>query len=135
MTLYTGKEFKIYKKKSGNLIPFSFKKNIPFKPKRIFLVYGKKGYIRAKHAHRKCSQYLVAVSGKIEVTFENKKIKSKIILNNKKKLGFLSRPLTWNKIKFLTNKCILMVFCDMEYQYSDYIVKYKNFQKIIKLRK
>ena len=35
MTLYTEKEFKIYKKKSGNLIPFSFKKDIHFKPKRV----------------------------------------------------------------------------------------------------
>ena len=130
MDFYTGKEFKIYKKKTGNLIPFSFKKDIPFKPKRIFLVYGNKGYVRANHAHRKCLQYLIAITGKIEITYQYKNLNSKIILNNKKKMGFLSKPLTWLKIKFLTNNCILMVFCDMEYKYSDYIVKYKDFLKI-----
>ena len=132
MTLYTEKEFKIYKKKSVNLIPFSFKKDVPFAPKRVFLIYGKKGYVRANHAHYKCKQYIVAISGHIEITFENKKTKSKIILHNKIKKGFLSNPLTWLKIRFMTNKCILMVFCDKEYNYKDYIVKYKDFQKIIK---
>ena len=45
MTFYTEKEFKIYKKKSGNLIPFSFKKDVPFAPKRVFLIYGKKAML------------------------------------------------------------------------------------------
>ncbi len=132
MTLYTEKEFKIYKKKSGNLIPFSFKKDIPFKPKRVFLVYGKKGYIRAKHAHYKCKQFIVVISGKVEVSHENAKSKSKVILGIKKNYGFLSKPLTWIKIKFLTNQCIIMVFCDKEYDYNDYIVHYKDFLKKIK---
>ena len=68
------KNFKIYKKKSGYLIPFSFKKDVPFKPKRIFLVYGNRNYIRAKHAHYKCSQYIIALSGKVEISYQTKKI-------------------------------------------------------------
>ena len=131
MTLYTEKEFKIYKKKSGYLIPFSFKKDIPFKPKRLFLVYGKKGYVRAKHAHYKCKQYIVVISGKVQILYENKKNKSQITLDGTKKKGFLSKPMTWLTLRFLTNHCIIMVFCDEEYKYKDYIVKYKDFQKII----
>ncbi len=126
------KNFKIYKKKSGNLIPFSFAKNLPFKPKRIFLVYGNRGYVRAKHAHYECNQYIIAISGKIEISYQTKKSKSKIIISNKIKRGFFSKPLTWIELKFLTNNCILMVFCDTEYKYSDYIVNYKKFLKLIK---
>ena len=73
--------FRHYKRKSGTLVPFSLKKQIPFKTKRIFLVYGTKGYVRANHAHRKCSQYLIAITGKIEITYQNKNLNSKIILN------------------------------------------------------
>ena len=36
------------------------------------------------------------------------------------------------KIKFKTNNCILMVFCDREYEFEDYIEDYKNFLKIVK---
>ena len=125
------KNFKIYKKKSGNLIPFSFKHDVPFKPKRIFLVYGNRNYVRAKHAHYKCSQYLIALSGKVEISYQTKKIKSKLIINSKIKKGFLSKPYTWLEIKFLTNNCILMVFCDMEYKYSDYIVNYKKYLNLL----
>ena len=131
MSLLYKKSFKIYKKKSGNLIPFSFKKDIPFKTKRIFLVYGNKGYVRAKHAHYKCSQYIIAISGKIEISYQTKKQQSKIVLNSKTKKGFFSKPLTWLEIKFLTKNCILMIFCDMEYKYSDYIVNYKKFLNLI----
>ncbi len=128
------KKIKTYKKKSGYLTPFSFKNDIPFKPKRIFLVYGNKGYVRAKHAHYKCKQYIVAISGKIEISYQTKKTKSKLLISNKLNRGFLSNPMTWIELRFLTNNCILIVFCDSEYKYNDYIDNYKKFLKLIKLK-
>ena len=125
-------KFKSYSKISGTLVPFSIKKNIPFIVKRIFLIYGNKNFVRGDHAHKKCSQLLVPVSGKIEIICENKKRKFKKILNYRLKEGHLIKPKTWCKIKFLTNNSILMVFCDQEYQFRDYIEKYNDFLKIIK---
>ena len=58
--------------------------------------------------------------------------KTKIILDHKKQHGYLLKPKTWCKIKFESNHSILMVFCDREYEYKDYIEKYKNFLKIVK---
>ena len=123
--------FKKYKKKSGTLIPFSLKKEIPFKTKRIFLIYGKKKFIRGNHAHKKCSQFLVPIFGKMEVEYQGKNFKIKKIIDYKKNLGLLLKPKTWCKIKFITNNSVLMVFCDREYEYSDYIENYKNFLKLI----
>ena len=122
--------FKSYKKKSGTLIPFSLKKDIPFKVKRIFLIYGNKNFIRGKHAHKTCSQFILPIYGKIELTCESKNLKIKKKLDHKKKEAHLLKPLTWCEIKFLTNS-ILMVFCDKEYDYKDYIEKYRDFQKKI----
>mgnify|MGYP001178808510 FL=1 len=124
--------FKQYKKKSGTLIPFSLKENIPFETKRIFIIYGNKKFTRGNHAHYKCSQYLVPIFGKIEVEVENLKEKNKILLDHKKKRGLLLKPKTWCKIKFINNNSILLVFCDKEYVYKDYIENYKEFLKIIK---
>jgi len=123
--------FKQYKKKSGTLVPFSLSNDIPFKTKRIFIIYGNKNFIRGNHAHHKCSQFLVPIYGSMEVQLETKKIKLKKKINYKKKQGLLLKPKTWCKIKFNTNKSILMVFCDREYEYRDYIAKYKKFLKII----
>ena len=124
-------KIKSFQKKSGTLIPISFKKNIPIKVKRIFFILGKKNFIRGDHAHKKCSQFLVPIFGKIYVTSENKSGTKKKILDYKKKEGYLLKPLTWCKIKFLSKNSILMVACDMEYNFKDYIEKYKNFKKII----
>ena len=49
-------KFKSYKKSSGTLVPFSMLKDMPFKVKRIFLIYGNKNFTRGNHAHKKCSE-------------------------------------------------------------------------------
>ena len=54
-----------YKSFSGKLIPISFNKKFPFPIKRIFFLHGLKNKIRGDHAHKKCSQLFMAVSGKM----------------------------------------------------------------------
>jgi len=125
-------KFKSFKKKSGTLIAFSLKKSFPINVKRIFIINGKKNFIRGDHAHKKCSQFLFPVLGKIKIECISKKEKKSIILDFKKKEGYLLKPMTWCKIKFLTKNAILMVACDMEYEFNDYIEKYQDFLKIIK---
>ena len=128
-------KFKQFKKKSGTLVPFSLQKQIPFKTKRIFIIYGNKNYVRGNHAHHRCKQFLVPIYGSMMIEYENFKIKKKININYKRKEGFLLKPKTWCKIKFNSNHSILMVFCDREYEFKDYIEKYKDFLKIIKKNK
>ena len=102
--------FKKFTKKSGSLIPFSLAKDVPFKTKRIFLIYGKKNFIRGDHAHHKCKQFLVPIFGKMQVEYEDKIKKSKKILNYKDKKSLLLNAKTWCKIRFQTNNCILTIF-------------------------
>ena len=125
-------KFKQFKKKSGTLVPFSLQKQIPFKTKRLFIIYGNKNYVRGNHAHYKCKQFLVPIYGSMIIEYENLKTKKKININYKRREGFLLKPKTWCKIKFNTNHSILMVFCDREYEFNDYIEKYNDFLKIIK---
>ena len=117
------------------MIPFSFKKSFPIKVRRIFIINGKKNFIRGDHAHKKCSQFLFPVLGKIRIECINKKGKKILNLNHQKNEGYLLKPKTWCKIKFLTKNAILLVACDMEYKFSDYIEKYSEFLKIIKKEK
>jgi UDP-2-acetamido-3-amino-2,3-dideoxy-glucuronate N-acetyltransferase len=125
------KKLKIYSDKTGDLVPISLKVNIPFKTKRIFIIHGKKNYIRADHAHHKCSQFLIPLCGTIIVNYENKKSKFKKILSVKKNNCLMLKPKTWCKIKFNSSNSKLMVFCDKEYDPSDYIRNYKKFLTMI----
>ena len=125
-------KFKQFKKKSGTLVPFSLQKQISFKTKRLFIIYGNKNYVRGNHAHYKCKQFLVPIYGSMIIEYENLKTKKKININYKRREGFLLKPKTWCKIKFNSNHSILMVFCDREYEFNDYIEKYNDFLKIIK---
>ena len=127
-------KFKSFKKKSGSLIDFSLEDNFPIKVKRIFIINGKKNFVRGDHAHKKCSQFLFPILGKIKIECTSEKYKKKIILNYKKNAGYLAKPRTWLKIKFLTKNAILMVACDKEYDFKDYIEKFSDFLKIIKKR-
>ena len=125
-------KFKSYRKKSGTLVPFSLKKDFPIKVKRIFLINGKKNFQRGDHAHKKCSQFIYPILGRIEIVCTSKDGTKKIVLDHKKVEGYLLKPETWCKIKFLTKNAILLVACDMEYKFSDYIENYSDFLKIIK---
>jgi hypothetical protein len=125
------KKLKIYSDKTGDLVPISLKDSIPFKTKRIFIIHGKKNYIRADHAHYKCSQFLIPLCGTIIVNYENKKNKFKKILSLKKNNSLMLKPMTWCKIRFNSNNSKLMVFCDKEYVSSDYIKNYKKFLTMI----
>jgi len=128
-------KFKSFKKKSGTLIPFSISKSFPIKVKRIFIINGKKNFIRGDHAHKKCSQFLFPILGKIKIEFISKLNNGSIVLDYSKKEGYLLKPKTWCKIKFLTTNAILLVACDMEYHFKDYIEKYSEFLKIIRKKK
>ena len=127
-------KFKSFKKKSGKLTAFSLKKNFPIKVKRIFIINGEKNFVRGDHAHKKCSQFVYSILGKIKIELISKKEKQTIILSHNRNEGYLLKPKTWCKIKFLTKNAILLVACDMEYKFNDYIEKYSDFLKIIKKR-
>lgn len=124
-------KFKTFNSDTGYLIPFSLKKDIPFSVKRIFIISGKKDKIRADHAHYKCSQYFVVIKGSVDVSCENKKGKFKKRLSSRNKNTLLLKPKTWCRVKFIKKDSILLVFCDREYEFNDYIEYYKDFLKII----
>ena len=127
--------FSKFKKKSGSLVPISLAKDIPFKTKRVFLIYGNKNFVRGNHAHKKCSQFLIPVYGKIRLDYIDKEKSGSVLLDSKKKRGVLLKPLTWCKLKFLSKNSIIMVFCDREYEYKDYIEKLFDFKKILTKKK
>ena len=58
-------KIKSFVNSTGRLIPLTFNKKFPIKTRRIFFLYGKKRQIRGEHAHKKCSQLFLPISGKL----------------------------------------------------------------------
>ena len=69
--------YSTYPEKTGTLIPFYAKKSFPkkFKIKRFFIIFGKKNFPRADHAHKKTTQIIISLRGKIKIIifYKNKK--------------------------------------------------------------
>jgi len=125
-------KLKSYIKKSGKLIPINFNRNFPIKVKRIFYIYGKKNHYRGDHAHKKCKQLFIPVSGSISLIMKSNDKEEIITLNSKNNKTILVPNLVWCRLKFLTKNAIVLVACDRKYEFKDYIEKYKDFKKIEK---
>ena len=126
--------YSIYPEFNGTLIPFYTNKHFPkyFKLRRFFLLYGKKRYSRADHAHKKCSQIIIPLRGKIYITIKSGKYSKKYVLGVYKKNCLLVPPYNWIKINFQKNEDSLLTLCDFKYDKREYISNYQNFLKIIK---
>ena len=127
-------KFKVFKKKSGTLVPFSLKKNFPIKVKRIFFLQAKKNMIRGDHAHKKCSQLFILLSGKVILEIKTDKIFKKILLKESSKISVLVPPKYWCRIKFISSNSILMIACDKHYDAKDYIKNYDKYKKYIRIK-
>jgi len=114
---------------NGSLIPVDLKQFSRFDIKRFFMLYGKKGDIRGNHAHKKCTQIFIALSGKVELKISNKRTKKKIILSLKKNIGIYVEPLNWCIIKFLKKNSSILVLCNYKFSEKEYIRKFENFLK------
>ena len=119
--------FKKFTKTSGKLLPITFNNKFPINVKRIFVIYGKKNYIRGDHAHKKCSQVFFPIMGKIKISMKYKKTEKSVNLNNKGSKALLVPPRIWSRVEFLKTNSVALVLTDYEYDFKDYIETYKEF--------
>lgn len=115
---------------NGVLCVYESGRQVPFDIRRVFTVTAMKGDPRGDHAHKKCSQLLVCVSGKIQVSCDNGFIVTKHLIESMNS-GLLVPPGIWAKEEYLTDDAILMVLCDRGYEQEDYIRDYQDFKKFI----
>ena len=125
-------KLKYFTKKRGTLVPINFNSKFPIKVKRIFYIFGKKNKYRGNHAHKKCKQLFIPLSGKISLIIKKNDKEKKLVLNSKNNRAFLVPNLIWCRLKFLTKNAIVLVVCDRKYEFNDYIGNYTNFKKIEK---
>jgi acetyltransferase-like isoleucine patch superfamily enzyme/dTDP-4-dehydrorhamnose 3,5-epimerase-like enzyme len=119
-----------FKDMRGDLSVGEFSKDIPFEPKRYFLVFNVPSEkTRGEHAHHKCKQFLICVKGSCAVVVDNGKSRCEIILDSPEK-GIYLPPLTWGIQYKYSSDAVMLVLASESYDPNDYIRDYNEFLKI-----
>ena len=113
----------------GHLYPLEFDR-IPFTPKRLFIVSDvPKGEVRGEHAHYKTEQFLICLSGEIEVILEKGDGETRVTLTPFQ--GVHVPSMVWDSQVFKTGKDNLLVLASTHYDKTDYIESINEFKKLL----
>lgn len=118
----------------GNLCAWEFERELPFVPKRLFLVYNVPSErTRGEHAHRRCHQLLVCVRGACSVVVDDGLARQEVRLDAPE-LGLYLPPMMWATQYKYSRDAALLVLASEPYDASDYIRDYRDFLALAKGR-
>ncbi len=119
----------------GNLSVGEFERDIPFSPRRYFLIFGvPAGETRGKHAHKLCHQFLICIRGSCRVLVDDGQNRREITLD-RPDLGVYLPPMTWGTQHSHSSDATLLVFASEHYEPDDYIENYDEFCALSKARR
>lgn len=100
---------------------------VPFAPQRWFLVYDVPSReVRGEHAHRVCHQFLICVSGRVNVAVDDGEQRAEVLLD-KPTIGIYVPPLVWASQYRYDDEAVLLVLASHPYDSDDYIRQYDDF--------
>lgn len=115
----------------GSLSVGEFEKQIPFSPKRYFMVFDVPSKeTRGEHAHRECEQFLICARGSCAVLVDDGVNRTEILLSSPDE-GIYLPPKTWGVQYKYSADALLLVFASHYYDSSDYIRDYSEFLAIV----
>ncbi|HTH00790.1 MAG TPA: WxcM-like domain-containing protein [Vicinamibacterales bacterium] len=111
----------------GSLSVGEFPQQVPFVPRRYFIVYDVPGKdVRGEHAHRRCHQFLVCLRGSLSVVVDDGKSSEEIALD-RPSIGLYLPPMVWAVQYRYSADALLLVFASEPYDAGDYIRDYDEF--------
>jgi len=108
----------------GDLSVGIFGKDIPFVPKRYFLVFNVLDErIRGEHSHKKCHQFMICVKGALSIVVEDEFQREEFRLDHPN-LGLYVPPMIWAVQYKHSQDAVLLVYASEDYDPEDYIREY-----------
>src|ERR1700733_2126861 len=100
---------------------------VPFQPRRWFLVYDVPSReVRGEHAHRVCHQFLICVSGKVNVAVDDGERRAEVVLDDPT-VGLYIPPRVGTSQYRYDDNAVLLVLASHPYDPDDYIREYEMF--------
>lgn len=111
----------------GKLTVGEFGVDIPFEPKRYFLVYDVPSReTRGEHAHRACHQILICVQGSCLAIADDGRTRQEFVLDSPNRALHMP-PMIWGTQYKYSPDAMLLVFASHHYDPDDYIRDYDQF--------
>lgn len=119
----------------GNLTIAEERKDIPFDIKRVYWVYDvPSGENRGGHAHRQCSEFIVAVSGSFTVTLSNSTEQKTYLLNHPYQ-GLLVGTGIWRTLDDFSSGAVCLVLASERFAEDDYIRDFDQYLEYLRCSK
>lgn len=116
----------------GSLCVAEFGSDVPFAVHRCFLVHEVPSIeVRGEHAHRHCSQFLIAVRGSVHVLADDGAQREQFVLDHPA-TGLLLPPLTWSVQYRYAPDAMLLVLASEHYDAQDYVRDYDQFLALVR---
>ena len=114
----------------GSLVVIESNKNIPFEVKRLYYIFNTQPDVpRGFHAHKALYQAAFCIKGKCRTLMDNGVEKQEVVLC-KPNQGLKIPPMVSHEMHDFSEDCILLVLASEQYDESDYIRTYTEFQAI-----
>ena len=111
----------------GNLTVAQAQEQVPFEIRRVYWVYDvPAGESRGGHAHKRCRELIVAVSGSFHVTLDNGTERKTFLLNHPYQ-GLLVETDTWRTLDDFSSGAVGLVLASEPFDEEDYIRNYADF--------
>ena len=116
----------------GNLTFIEEENHIPFKIKRVYWIYDVPGgQVRGGHAFMEQEEFIVALSGSLDVIVNNGKEKQTFSLNRSYYGLYIPNGL-WRHMENFSTNSVALVLSSTNFNEKDYIRDYDDFQQWMK---
>lgn len=114
----------------GNLSFFETENHVPFLIKRTYLIYDVPGgEIRGGHAYKEQQEFIVSLSGSLDVILNDGKEELKFSLN-RSYYGLLIPAGYWRHMENFSTNTVALVSSSTFYNSEDYIRDFNSFLKM-----
>jgi acetyltransferase-like isoleucine patch superfamily enzyme/dTDP-4-dehydrorhamnose 3,5-epimerase-like enzyme len=115
----------------GSLVAGETTENVPFDPKRFFVVYDVPTIeARGAHAHRECHQFLVCLNGSVRAIVDDGTNRDEYLLDRPDE-GLYMPPMIWGTQYRYSSDAVLLVLASHHYDAADYIRTYDQFLELV----
>ncbi|MBQ6161548.1 MAG: WxcM-like domain-containing protein [Prevotella sp.] len=119
----------------GNLTVCENESNLPFDVKRVYWVYDVPGgESRGSHAHKRCREFIIAVSGSFSVTVNDGKREQTFMLNHPYQ-GLLVEENQWRTLEDFSSGAVCLVLASEPFDEDDYIRDFEEYTKYLECLK
>ena len=119
----------------GNLTVAEQQHEVPFDVSRVYWTYDvPSGESRGGHAHKKCEEMIVAVSGSFDVTVDNGTMVQTFHLNHPYQALYVGAGI-WRTLDDFSSGAVCLVLASDIFDEDDYIREYDDFQRYVECLK